>query len=308
MKSEFSVVVPLYNKEREIAATLRSVLAQTLLPQEILVIDDGSTDASAAEAEAIGSPLVRLIRQPNGGVSAARNRGLREARCEWVALLDGDDRWHPGYLRRMAELIERYPGCGAYASGFRIHSGSDRYTVADTPRTEGPVDFFAEALRRYVLIPSTATLRRETALRLGGFPVGMKLGEDQWFWTRLARTAPVCFTPEPLADYSRTAGNRSAAIYTPEQTDHSFEELYDPAATDLSNEYIARAALGKALTICAKGGTEEARRVVRFFAYTRSSRRILRKVRVLCALPAEWRQPLLNCYNRMAWLLAHKGL
>lgn len=308
MKGEFSVVIPLYNKEREIVRTLRSAIGQSLPPCEIIVIDDGSTDESAAAVERLDSPLVRLIRQPNGGVSAARNRGLREARGEWVALLDGDDRWKPDYLRRIAGLISRYPGCGAYATGFLIDSGGRRLTPADTPRTEGVVDFFAEAQRRYVLIPSAATLHRDTALRTGGFPEGMKLGEDQWFWTKLARTAPICFTPAPEVIYSRAADNRSAAIYTPERTRHTFEELYDPAADDGSNEYIARAALGKALTVSAKGGTEEARRAVRFFGYTRRNRRILRKVRLLNTLPAAWRQPLLALYNRIAWAVARKGL
>ena len=74
MKSDISVVIPLYNKEKEIACTLRSVLAQTSQPLEIIVVDDGSTDGSAARVEEIGSPLIRLIRQENRGVSAARNR------------------------------------------------------------------------------------------------------------------------------------------------------------------------------------------------------------------------------------------
>ena len=74
MKSDISVVIPLYNQEKEIACTLRSVLAQTSQPLEIIVVDDGSTDGSAARVEEIGSPLIRLIRQENRGVSAARNR------------------------------------------------------------------------------------------------------------------------------------------------------------------------------------------------------------------------------------------
>ena len=79
MKSDISVVIPLYNKEKEIACTLRSVLAQTSQPLEIIVVDDGSTDGSAARVEEIGSPLIRLIRQETRGVSAARNRAMQEA-------------------------------------------------------------------------------------------------------------------------------------------------------------------------------------------------------------------------------------
>lgn len=259
MKSDISVVIPLYNKEKEIACTLRSVLAQTSQPLEIIVVDDGSTDGSAARVEEIGSPLIRLIQQENRGVSAARNRAMQEACGEYAALLDGDDTWEPGYLAEIERLIAAYPGCGAYATSFNVDDGH-HLTPGDTPQTEGVVDFFTEALSHYVLIPSSTTLRRKPALSLGGFPEGMRLGEDQYLWTKLARTSPVCFSPARLVRYSKAASNRSAAIYRPEQTRFSFEDLYEPAARDSSNEYVARAALGKALVVSAKGGTAEAAR------------------------------------------------
>lgn len=306
MKSDISVVIPLYNKEKEIACTLRSVLAQTSQPLEIIVVDDGSTDGSAARVEEIGSPLIRLIQQENRGVSAARNRAMQEACGEYAALLDGDDTWEPGYLAEIERLIAAYPGCGAYATSFNVDDGH-HLTPGDTPQTEGVVDFFTEALSHYVLIPSSTTLRRKPALSLGGFPEGMRLGEDQYLWTKLARTSPVCFSPARLVRYSKAASNRSAAIYRPEQTRFSFEDLYEPAARDSSNEYVARAALGKALVISAKGGTAEAARAAKFFAYTRHDRRTLRKLRILNALPVRWRGPLLAAYNRLAWAIAGKG-
>ena len=123
MKSDISVVIPLYNKEKEIACTLRSVLAQTSQPLEIIVVDDGSTDGSAARVEEIGSPLIRLIQQENRGVSAARNRAMQEACGEYAALLDGDDTWEPGYLAEIERLIAAYPGCGAYATSFNVDDG-----------------------------------------------------------------------------------------------------------------------------------------------------------------------------------------
>ena len=104
------------------------------------------------------------------------------------------------------------------------------------------------------------------------------------------------------------ASNRSAASYTPERTAYSFETLYDPAAPEEYNEFVARAALGKALIISTKGGTEEAARAARFFAYTKTYRRTLRKVRVLNALPAAWRPRLIGWYNVLAWKIARKGL
>ena len=92
------------------------------------------------------------------------------------------------------------------------------------------------------------------------------------------------------------------------RTRYSFEELYDPAAADGYNEFVARAALGKALIISAKGGTKDAARAIRFFGYTKTYRRTLRKVRILNALPRSWRGPLIGLYNSLAWRIARKGL
>ena len=97
---DISVVIPLYNKASTIYTTLISVLAQSVRPREVIVIDDGSTDGSAeiVEQMIVEEPYVRLVRQANAGVSAARNRAIEMAHGEWVALLDGDDIWSPEYL------------------------------------------------------------------------------------------------------------------------------------------------------------------------------------------------------------------
>ena len=303
-----SVIIPLYNKEREIEGTIRSVLAQRLQPLEIVVVDDGSTDRSAALVEAIPSPLIRLVRQPNAGECAARNRAIAEARGELLALLDADDEWEEGFLEEVAALYREFPGCGIYSTAFRVVS-HDGIFPAPTPTRRGIVDnFFRDSAHRYVSIPSASAIPREVIDRVGGFPDGMKMGGDLYMWIKIARRYPVCFSPQPLCRYSKVASNRSASTYTPERTAYSFEELYDPAAPDDEREFIARAALGKALVLSAKGGTEEAARAIRTFSFTKIYRRTLRKVRLLNALPVRWRSPLLNLYNALAWRIARKGL
>lgn len=303
-----SVIIPLYNKEREIEGTIRSVLAQRLQPLEIVVVDDGSTDHSAALVEAIPSPLIRLVRQPNAGECAARNRAIAESRGELLALLDADDEWEEGFLEEVAALYREFPGCGIYSTAFRVVS-HDGIFPAPTPTRRGIVEnFFRDSAHRYVSIPSASAIPREVIDRVGGFPDGMKMGGDLYMWIKIARRYPVCFSPQPLCRYSKVASNRSASTYTPERTVYSFEELYDPTAPDDEREFIARAALGKALVLSAKGGTEEAARAIRTFSFTKVYRRTLWKARVINALPVRWRSPLLDLYNALAWRIARKGL
>lgn len=305
-----SVIIPLYNKEREIGDTLRSVLAQTLTPLEIIVVDDGSTDRSAAIVREIAaeSPLVKLVEQPNAGECAARNRAIAEAKGEYVALLDADDQWRPRFLQEVAALIEEFPDCGLYCTAFDIVSHEGEFPAV-CPSKRGIVEnFFRDSAHRYIAIPSASCIPRRVFDDVGGFPEGMKIAGDLYMWIKIARRYRVCFSPERLCRYSRVASNRSASSYTPERTAYSFEQLYAPSAPVEEREFIARAALGKALILSAKGGTEEAARAIRTFNYTRTYRRTLRKVQVLNRLPVSWRTPVLNLYNALAWRLAKKGL
>ena len=303
-----SVIIPLYNKEREIGDTLRSVLAQTLPPAEIVVVDDGSTDRSAEIVRGIRSPLVKLVTQPNAGEGAARTRAIADSTGDDLALLDADDTWEPGFLEEIAAMIAEFPGCGVYSTAFNIVSHDGRFP-ARTPSERGVVaNFFRDSAHRYISIPSASAVPRAVFEAVGGFPEGMKIGGDMYMWIKIARRYAVCFSPKPLANYSKVASNRSASSYTPERTRYSFEELYDPSAPEEYNEFVARAALGKALIISAKGGTKEAARAAEFFGYTKTYRRTLRKVRVLNALPRSWRAPLIGLYNSLAWRIARKGL
>lgn len=307
-QTTISVIIPLYNKEREIAGTLRSVLAQTRQPDEIVIVDDGSTDRSAEIVRSIASPLVRLVPQPNAGECAARNRAIAEARGEYIALLDADDEWEPGFLAEIESMIGEFPGCGLYCTGFSVVSHDGVFPAPGLDRRGVVGNFFRDSAHRYIAIPSACCIPRSVFDEVGGFPEGMKMAGDLYMWIKIARRYRVCYSPERLARYSKVASNRSATSYAPERTRYSFEELYDPSAPEEEREFIARAALGKALIQSVKGGTEEARRAAVFFGWTKVYRRTLRKVRMLNRLPVRWRGPLLDAYNALAWRLARKGL
>lgn len=309
----FSVIIPLYNKEREVAATIRSVLAQTLLPLEIVVVDDGSTDRSAEKVEAIGSPLVRLIRQENAGECAARNRAMAETRGDYFALIDADDEWKPEFLEEVAQMIGEFPECGIYSTAFDIVSPTGTVR-GNCPTERGEVEnFWRESMTRYVTIPSATVLPRRVVEQLGGFPEGMKMGGDQWMWIKVASHHKVCFSPRPLCNYSMVASNRSGAIYTPERCPNDLTIFFEPPYASREEdvwrgEFIAKCAIGKALTLTAKGDAEFGRRTLRDFGYTRHYRRGWWKLRLLLLVPRCLRGRIHAFYNRMAWRLAHKGL
>ncbi len=302
-----SVVIPLYNKRESIARTLQSVLAQELPVHEVVVVDDGSTDGSGEVVEQLGSPLVRLIRQANAGVSVARNRGVEEATGDFIALLDADDRWESGYTAEVVRLILSYPGCGLYCVGFDVDRPEGRIPN-QTGVAEGVVtDYFTRSMRHTLTHTSSTTIPRSVFLGSGGFPAGMKLGEDQYLWVKIARDYAVAYSPARLSIYNLQAENRSTQRYRIEQTPFSMREFYDPTNPSL-NEYIARCEIGKATLHTTFGYTAEARSAERFYAYTRTYRYGWWKLWTLNRLPASWRAPLMRIYKRLAWLVSRKGL
>ena len=311
--NNISVVIPLYNKEREVERALLSVVNQSIAPREIIVVDDGSTDGSRAVVERVMAEYpearIRLIVQPNGGVSNARNRGISEAQGEFVALLDADDEWLSGYVGEVCRLMEYYPDGDVYSTAFDICYGGERVS-ASVPAEEGYIDPAVEALaRRYPVIPSTATLRRSAVLACGGFPEGMRIGEDQWLWVRLRqRGSRFVFSPMRLVRYSKEASNRSAAIYRSEQTEHSIAELYNAEQEVVVNEYVARIGIGKAITQSVRGGTEDAKMAIKAFGYTTQSRRALRRLKLLNALPNSLRPAVDGLYSALAWMVKRRGL
>ncbi len=204
-----SVVIPLYNKVAQVEATLRSVQAQTYRDFEIVVVDDGSTDGSAEKVESLGIENLRLIRQKNAGVSAARNRGIEEAKGEYVALLDADDLWKPNYLAVQYALAQKYPGCDVFATDYECCDGMGR--VSKTIIRNLPFDGTDGELINYFEVASCSNppicsisvmVRRSALLSVGGFPVGIKSGEDLLTWARLACRYRIAYSRESLAIFN----------------------------------------------------------------------------------------------------------
>ena len=214
--TSISTVIPLYNKERHIAETLISVLAQSRPPDEIVVVDDGSTDGSAEAVRPFLTRGVKLVQQANKGESAARNAGIAAATSEYVAFLDADDLWHPSHVAVLQQLIEQFPHVGLLSTLHEIRFGGHVF-LPRSPFTRGDMvlvdDFFGSMARGLSLVnSSTACAKREALVEIGGFPVGVRKGPDIITWIRLARRFGMAHAAEVTAVYNRDATHRVSLL------------------------------------------------------------------------------------------------
>jgi glycosyltransferase involved in cell wall biosynthesis len=195
---QVSVVIPAYNSAAYLGEAIASVGAQTVRPLEVLVVDDGSADATRTIAEQAGAKLLATAR--NGGPATARNLGIRQARGEVIAFLDADDVWEPEQLQACVGLLERYPEAAVAFSLVNQFGASDRPQPAVLP--EGvPVaaaDFLWE---QNPIIQSAAVARRDSLLAVGGYRDGMRHAEDYDLWLRLAQAYPFVCTHRRLVRY-----------------------------------------------------------------------------------------------------------
>lgn len=206
-----SVLIPVYNAAPYIGEALDSVLAQTFTDYEVIVIDDGSTDAIEV---AIAPYLDRiiLIRQENLGVAAARNAAWRRARGRYLALLDADDAWMPQYLEHLVARLDADPDVGVIYPN-AILFGDTPWAGKlhqDLNPSRAPVTFEG-LLSGTCSVFVSALFRQELAKTVGGFDEALNSAEDFDLWLRMAQQG-ACFasTPEPLVRYRRRAGSLSS--------------------------------------------------------------------------------------------------
>jgi glycosyltransferase involved in cell wall biosynthesis len=204
---KISVIIPAYNAEQYIAKAIESCLSQTYAPHEIIVIDDGSTDGTAAVAESFPSP-VRVIRlAKNMGVSVARNRGVQVSTGDWLAFLDADDWFLPEKLERQRRCaLENEQAVLIYA-GWRIVSVDG---VESLGRFTPPGALLPMLRFRCNLPLLCILLRRDAFDSVGGFDPSLRRCQDWDLWLRIAARYSVesfAAVPAPLAVYRRVAGS-----------------------------------------------------------------------------------------------------
>lgn len=214
-----SVVIPLYNKQHAIAATLQSVLSQTYTNYEIIVVDDGSTDGSADVAEAILQECTaygveckgKVVRKANGGVSSARNRGIQEAKYDYIALLDGDDLWDEHYLEEQVKLIEDFPEAKMWGVNYAdINKGKIiPYQQGVSVDFRGYVEKYFETSHGDLFCSSSVVLTKDVMKKVGLQDERMAYSEDLDLWYRVILHEKVVFYNKVLAYYNKDAENRA---------------------------------------------------------------------------------------------------
>lgn len=249
---KISVVIPLYNKEKQIAHTLQSVFNQTFQDFEVVVVDDGSTDGSVAEVEKLSDSRIRLIHQKNAGVSAARNRGIEEAKGDLIAFLDADDEWKPEYLATQYHLSQKYPDCNVFACNYEFRNIEGKVTptiIRKLPFTceDGILSNYFEvaSCSHPPLWTSSIVVKKQAIQAIGGFPVGIRSGEDLLTWARLAVNDKIAYSKISLAVFIRDEilFNKDQKQRIPEVEDIVGKELLNIYAENRTmrglNSYLA---------------------------------------------------------------------
>jgi glycosyltransferase involved in cell wall biosynthesis len=193
-----SVIITCYNQGRFLEEAIGSVCSQTYDPLEIIVIDDGSTDNTAEVAAQYS--MIRYVNQRNLGLSAARNRGIRESKGAYLVFLDADDRLLPKAIEAGVTALARNPSC-AFVFGDYRHIALDGSILWEPRREQTHADYLALLARNFIGMHGTVMYRSKLFDDVGPFDAGLKACEDYELYLRVSRQSPICHHGVLVAEY-----------------------------------------------------------------------------------------------------------
>lgn len=213
---EFSIVIPLYNKERDILKTITSVFLQTHTTYELIIVNDGSTDQSEQVVKNLTDPRIRYFSKKNEGVALTRNFGVKQAKNEHIVFLDADDYWHPIHLENLKKLIAQYPEPSWYATAYEKKFNDKLIVPMQTPLMAVPnwlglVDnYFKNCMVDSLAWTSAVCFKKGFFESLNGFDATIThgAGEDTDLWIRAALKQPLAFTNTVSARHNLDGSNR----------------------------------------------------------------------------------------------------
>jgi glycosyltransferase involved in cell wall biosynthesis len=217
MNPKVSVIIPTYNRAATVGNAIESAVGQTFSDLEVIVVDDGSSDDTGKILQESYGDRIRYFTQTNQGVSAARNKGLAEARGEWIALLDSDDLWEKDKLEWQFKALEQFGSrCGGCYTDTRFFNYPETRTMfqlsEESYRHEGTMGINPDVLRvllkpggaGMVVCTCTLLVRADVVERSGGFNPDLRFGEDSEFMFRLAMLTEFCYVNRPLVAVDRS--------------------------------------------------------------------------------------------------------
>jgi glycosyltransferase involved in cell wall biosynthesis len=211
-KPKISVVIPVHNRPAEVLRAIRSVREQTVTVQEIIVVDDGSTDETPGVLES-QIPGILLLKQENAGAAAARNTGILAAKGEWIAFLDSDDTWLPDKLEKQCTFLRTHPGIRILQTEeIWIRSGK-RVNPPNKYLKKGG-NIFTECLSHCIISTSTVICRKDLLEESGLFDTTLPVCEDYDLWLRIAAREAIPLLPEALTIKNGGQADQLSVRYT----------------------------------------------------------------------------------------------
>lgn len=207
---QFSIVMPVYNKEKYVEKSIESILNQNYRYFELIIIDDGSKDKSSEIIKKIATKdnRIKYVLQKNQGESVARNNGIKIAANEYIAFLDSDDLWLPDFLEVMNRLINQYPDAGAVGCAYFHEPVLENTYIEAMAQVKNKKVIYIKNYFDFVLhheqhlTASSTIVRRDVFEKVGGFPVGLKNWVDLDLWARIGLFYEIVFTEEKCAIYN----------------------------------------------------------------------------------------------------------
>jgi glycosyltransferase involved in cell wall biosynthesis len=226
----FSIIIPVYNKEKFISNTLKSVFNQTFQDFEIIIVNDGSTDESEKEILKFDDKRIVYFFNKNAGVSKARNFGIKNAKSEYICFLDADDYWFPNFLETFKNCINTYPNEKVFSSKKEIETASKiilpTYSISIKNDFE-VVDFFKASQKECVLWTSTAVIHKSVFNDIGNYDEKINRGEDTELWIRIGLKYKIVFIAKVLARhvYDEKSASRASNYFFESYTFNKYKNL-----------------------------------------------------------------------------------
>ena len=252
-KPDITVIIPVYNREQTIKRAINSVLSQSIPPEEIIVVDDASTDGTKEILEGYGNKITRITLPENSGVSRARNEGIKHVRTDWAAFLDSDDCWEKKKLENQIGYLLKYPFYQILQTDEQwIRNGKRVNPCKHHKKPEGWI--WEPSLDRCLVSPSGVLMERSLLEQYGMFDEAMSVCEDYDLWLKISRHHPVGLDP-CLTVIKYGGHNDQLSVKYPAMDRYRTGSLYRMLQSETSGEYRQNIinVLGKKLKILING-------------------------------------------------------